>query len=152
MVESLSGVIERVTFHNPENGFAVLRVQGNGRSGLVTVVGHLPKALAGEYIEADGTWVHDRDHGLQFKADSLRTTPPHTAEGIEKYLGCGLIKGIGPHFARKIVEVFGERTLAVIDESPSFLREVRGIGPRRIQLIRESWQPRKGVRSISVFL
>src|SRR5439155_13716103 len=152
MAESLSGVIERVTFHNPENGFAVLRVQANGRSGLVTVVGHLANALAGEYVEGQGAWVHDRDHGLQFKADNLRTTPPHTAEGIEKYLASGLIKGIGPHFARKIVEVFAERTLAVIDESPSFLREVRGIGPRRIQLIREGWQEQKVVRSIMVFL
>lgn len=152
MAEILSGVIERVTFHNPDNGFAVLRVQANGRSGLVTVVGHLPHALAGEYVEGDGTWVHDRDHGLQFKADNLRTTPPYTAQGIEKYLGSGLIKGIGPHFARKIVEVFGERTLAVIDESPSFLHEVHGIGPRRIQRIRESWQEQKVVRSIMVFL
>src|SRR5437016_9115711 len=140
MPESLTGIIERVTFHNPENGFAVLRVQANGRPGLVTVVGHLSNALAGEYIEGEGAWVHDRDHGLQFKADNLRTTPPYTAEGIAKYLASGLIKGIGPHFARKIVEVFGERTLTVIDESPTFLREVRGIGPRRIQRIRQSWQ------------
>src|SRR5579871_195842 len=152
MAESLAGVIERVTYHNPENGFAVLRVLANGRSGLVTVVGHLANALAGEFIEGHGGWVQDRDHGLQFKAENLRTTPPHTAEGIEKYLASGLIKGIGPHFARKIVEVFGERTLAVIDESPSFLREVRGIGPRRIQLIREGWQEQKVVRSIMVFL
>src|SRR5260370_41440058 len=138
MAETLSGIIDRVTFHNPENGFGVLRIQTTGRSGLVTVVGHLANALAGEYIEAQGAWVHDRDHGLQFKADSLRTTPPHTAEGIEKYLGSGLIKRIGPHFARKIVEVFAGPTLAVIDESPSFLRDGGGLGPRRIQRIRES--------------
>src|SRR5437868_5522836 len=140
MAETLSGMIERVTFHNADNGFAVLRVQATGRPGLVTVVGHAPSALAGEYIEARGAWVHDRDHGLQFKADELRTTPPHTAEGIEKYLGSGLIRGIGPHYARKIVHVFGERTLSVIDESPAFLKEVRRIGPRRIQRIRDSWQ------------
>jgi exodeoxyribonuclease V alpha subunit len=152
MAETLSGIIERVTFHNAENGFAVLRVQANGRAGLVTVVGHLPNALAGEYIEASGVWVNDRDHGLQFKAEELRTTPPHTAEGIAKYLGSGLIKGIGPHFARKIVEVFGERTLAIIDESPSFLQEIKGIGPRRIQRIRESWHEQKAVRSIMLFL
>jgi exodeoxyribonuclease V alpha subunit len=152
MAETLSGIIERVTFHNPENGFAVLRVQASGRSGLVTVVGHLATALAGEYIEATGAWNHDRDHGLQFKADQLRITPPHTVEGIAKYLGSGLVKGIGPHFARKIVDVFGERTLAVIDESPAFLQEVRGIGPRRLQRIRQSWQEQKGVRAIMVFL
>jgi exodeoxyribonuclease V alpha subunit len=152
MAETLSGIIERVTFHNPDNGFAVLRVQAGGRGGLVTVVGHLPNALAGEYIEATGDWTNDRDHGLQFKANQLRTTPPQTAEGIEKYLRSGLIKGIGPQFARRIVEVFGERTLAVIDESPTFLKEVKGIGPRRIQRIRESWREQKAVRSIMVFL
>src|SRR5437879_3521385 len=152
MPEQLSGIIERVTFHNPENGFVVLRVQAKGQRGLLTVVGHLSSAAAGEYVEATGAWVQDRDHGPQFKADELRSMPPHTVEGIERYLGSGLVKGIGPHFARKIVEVFGERTLAVIDESPTFLREVAGIGPRRIQLIRESWQEQKAIRSIIVFL
>jgi exodeoxyribonuclease V alpha subunit len=152
MPETLSGTIERVTFHNPENGFAVLRVQAGGRRGLVTVVGTLASAEAGEYIEAAGAWVQDREHGLQFRADELRTTPPQTAAGIEKYLGSGLVKGIGPHFARRIVEVFGDRALTVIDESPSFLKEVKGIGPRRLQRIRESWQEQKAVRGIMVFL
>jgi exodeoxyribonuclease V alpha subunit len=152
MAETLSGSIERVTFHNPETGFAVLRVQAGGRRGLVTVVGTLASAEAGEYVEASGTWVQDREHGLQFKADELRTTPPQTAAGIEKYLGSGLVKGIGPHFAHKIVEVFGDRALAVIDESPTFLQEVKGIGPRRLQRIRESWQEQKAVRGIMVFL
>jgi exodeoxyribonuclease V alpha subunit len=152
MAEHLSAVIERVTFHNPDTGFAVLRVQAGGRRGLVTVVGHLPSATAGEYVEATGAWVFDREHGEQFKADELRCTPPHTAEGIEKYLGSGLVKGIGPHFARKIVAVFGDRTLQVIDESPAFLQEVKGIGPRRLQRIRESWHEQKGVRAVMVFL
>jgi exodeoxyribonuclease V alpha subunit len=152
MAETLSGIIERITFHNADTGFAVLRVQATGRRGLVTVVGHLPSVVAGEYVEASGVWTQDRDHGLQFNAEHLRTTPPHTLAGIEKYLGSGLIKGIGPQFAHKIVEVFGERTLTVIDESPAFLQEVKGIGPRRIQLIRESWSEQKAVRSIMVFL
>ena len=152
MSETLSAIIERVTFHNPDTGFAVLRVQARGRRGLVTVVGNLPSAVAGEFVEATGEWIHDRDHGEQFKASELRCTPPHTVEGIEKYLGSGLVKGIGPHFAGKIVAVFGERTLAVIDESPAFLKEVKGIGPKRIQRIRESWQEQKAVRGIMVFL
>jgi exodeoxyribonuclease V alpha subunit len=152
MAEQLCGVIERVTFHNPETGFAVLRVQARGRRGLVTVVGCTPAATAGEYVEAVGAWVLDRDHGEQFKADQLRCTPPQTVEGVERYLGSGLVKGIGPHLARQIVAVFGERTLAVIDESPAFLKEVKGIGPRRIQRIRESWREQKAVRSIMVFL
>jgi exodeoxyribonuclease V alpha subunit len=152
MVENLSGVIERVTFHNPDTGFVVLRAQVQGRRGVVTIVGSLPSAVAGEYIEASGEWVHDREHGEQFKAAELRCTPPHTVGGIEKYLGSGLVKGIGPHYAKKIVQVFGERTLAVIDESPAFLKEVKGIGPKRIQQIRESWQEQKAVRGIMVFL
>ncbi len=152
MAETLSAVIERVTFHNPDTGFVVLRVVARGRRGLVTVVGNLPSAVAGEYLEATGEWIHDREHGEQFKASEMRCTPPSTKEGIEKYLGSGLVKGIGPHFARKIVQVFGERTLAVIDESPAFLKEVKGIGPKRIQLIRESWHEQKAVRDIMVFL
>jgi exodeoxyribonuclease V alpha subunit len=152
MAEQLSGTIERVTFLSPDTGFAVLRVQARGRRGLVTVVGHLPGATAGESVEATGAWVQDRAHGEQFRADSLRPVPPSSALGIEKYLGSGLVKGIGPHFARKIVQVFGERTLEVIDESPAFLKEVKGIGPRRIQLIRESWREQKAVRDIMVFL
>jgi exodeoxyribonuclease V alpha subunit len=152
MAENLSGVIERITFHNPDNGFAVLRVHVRGQQELVTVVGKLSSVQAGEFIEATGEWIHDRDRGLQFKAQDLRTTPPQTPQGIEKYLGSGLIKGIGPHFARKIVAVFGERTLAVIDESPAFLQEIKGIGPRRLQRIRESWEEQRAVRSIMVFL
>jgi exodeoxyribonuclease V alpha subunit len=152
MAESLSGLIERVTFHNPENGFAVLRVQADGRSDLVTLVGHMASALAGEYIEASGAWINDREHGLQFKADQIKTTPPHTPKGIERYLGSGLIKGIGPHFARKIVEVFGDKTLDIIDESPSFLQQVKGLGPRRIQRIRKSWQEQKAIRGLMIFL
>ncbi len=152
MADTLSGVIERITFHNADNGFAVLRVKTQSRAGEVTVVGKLARAVAGEYIEATGSWVHDRDHGMQFKADELHTLPPNTIEGIEKYLSSGLVKGIGPHFAQKIVEAFGERTLEVIDESPSFLQEIRGIGPRRLQRIRESWQEQKAVRNIMMFL
>jgi exodeoxyribonuclease V alpha subunit len=152
MSDTLTGIIERVTFHNAETGFIVLRVQADKRRDLVTVVGHLPSAAAGDFVEASGVWVQDRDHGLQFKADTLRTTPPHTVEGIEKYLASGLVKGIGKHYARKIVEAFQERTLAVIDESPSFLREIKGIGPQRVQRIRESWQQQKAVRGIMVFL
>ena len=152
MAETLSGIIDRVTSHDADSGFAVLRVQPNGRRDLVTVVGHLPGATAGEYVEAVGSWVQHKDYGPQFKADELRTMQPHTREGIIKYLGSGLVKGIGPHFARKIVDVFGERTLAVIDESPTFLKDVKGIGARRIQRIRESWQQQKAVRGIMVFL
>jgi exodeoxyribonuclease V alpha subunit len=152
MPETLSGSIEAVVFHNAENGFAVLRVRPDGRRDVVTVVGNLSAAVAGEFIQATGDWVQDPQFGRQFKAETLRATPPHTVEGIEKFLASGLVKGIGPHFAGKIVETFGERTLDIIDESPAFLQEVKGIGPRRLERIRQSWQQQKAVRGIIVFL
>jgi exodeoxyribonuclease V alpha subunit len=152
MAETLSGVIERITFHNLDNGYCVLRVQARGHRDLVTVVGHLSQVIVGEFVEASGEWQVDRQHGQQFKAAELRTTPPHTAAGIEKYLGSGLVKGVGPKYAAKIVEVFGERTLEVIDKSPSFLTQVKGIGPKRIELIRESWKQNQAVHKIMTFL
>jgi len=152
MSDQLSGTIDRVTFHNPENGFVVLRVDVRGLRGSVTVIGQTPRAVAGEFVEATGTWADDPEFGKQFKADTLRVLPPSTVEGIEKYLGSGLIKGIGPQIARRIVEVFGVRTLAIIDESPAFLREVKGVGAKLIKRIRESWQQQKAVRDIMVFL
>jgi exodeoxyribonuclease V alpha subunit len=152
MPEQLTGVIERITFHNLDNGYCVLRVAARGHRDLVTVVGHSQQVIAGEYVTATGQWVTDRTHGLQFKADEIKTTPPHTADGIRKYLGSGLIKGIGPRYAARIVEVFQDKTLDVIDQSPAFLAQVKGIGPKLIEKIRESWQQQKAVRSIMVFL
>ncbi len=108
MAENLAGVIERVTFHNPENGFVVLRVLVQGR-GQITVVGSMPQARAGESIQAQGSWVNDRDRGLQFKADDIRSAPPHSREGLVKYLGSGLIKGIGPHYAKKLSRSLARR-------------------------------------------
>src|SRR5262245_4695536 len=150
--EAISGVVERITFHNEDNGYVVLRVVVPKHRDVVTVVGNLSSVVAGEYIEARGQWVNDKTHGVQFKADELKTTPPHTAEGIAKYLGSGLIKGIGPTYAKRIVEIFGDKTLEVIDKSPTFLSEVKGIGPQRLERIRRSWQEQRGVCDIMVFL
>jgi exodeoxyribonuclease V alpha subunit len=94
--EALAGLVERVTFHSPETGFCVLRVKVRGQRELVTVVGAAAMISPGEFVQASGIWVNDRTHGLQFKAAFLRTTPPTTLEGIERYLGSGMIKGIGP--------------------------------------------------------
>jgi exodeoxyribonuclease V alpha subunit len=152
MADQLTGVIERITFHNEDNGYCVLRVSAAGHRDLVTVVGQCQTVVAGEYVSATGDWVNDRAHGLQFKASELRTNPPQTAEGITKYLGSGLIKGIGPSYAKRIVEAFGERTLEVIDKSPTFLAEVKGIGPKRIEKIRQSWEEQRESRKIMVFL
>src|SRR5215218_8689030 len=101
--EVLSGLVERVTYHNPENGFCVLRVKARGHRDLVTVVGHVATISAGEWITASGEWVNDRTHGQQFKARFLRTSPPTSADGIEKYLSSGMIRGVGPVYAKKLV-------------------------------------------------
>jgi exodeoxyribonuclease V alpha subunit len=130
----------------------VLRVQARGQRDLVTIVGHCQQVVAGEYVQATGDWVTDRQHGIQFKAEEIKTTPPHTAEGIARYLGSGLVKGIGPKYAQRIVEVFGDRTLEVIDQTPTHLKDVKGIGPKLIEKIRSSWKEQQAVRSIMVFL
>ena len=129
--EVLAGSIERVTFHNAENGFCVLRIKARGHRDLVTVVGHAAEISAGEWVTVSGVWVNDRQHGQQFKAAFLRSSPPTTAEGIEKYLGSGMIRGIGPIYASKLVTAFGSEVFEVIEQAPERLREVPGIGKVR---------------------
>jgi exodeoxyribonuclease V alpha subunit len=150
--ETLVGLVERVTFHNPDNGFCVLRVKARGQRDLVTVVGHAPTISAGEFIQASGTWVNDRSHGPQFKASFLRAAPPTTLEGIEKYLGSGMIKGIGPIYGERLVRAFGEAVFDVIEGQPERLREVEGIGPMRAQRIVSGWADQKVIREIMIFL
>ena len=152
MPEALSGLIERVTYHNPENGFAVLKVKVKGRQDLVTVVGSATSVSAGEHLEATGRWVVDREHGQQFKADEVKTTHPASAEGIERYLASGAIRSIGPKTAAKIVGIYKERTLEILDQYPSMLAHIKGIGPERLKRIRQSWQEQKEVRKIMLFL
>jgi exodeoxyribonuclease V alpha subunit len=152
MLESLNGFIERVTYHNPENGFAVLRVQVKGRDDLVTVVGNATSVSAGEHVQAVGRWVIDRERGQQFKADELKTTHPASADGIEKYLASGAIRSIGPKLAAKIVAIYQERTLDIFESYPDLLVHVRGIGSGRLQRIRQSWAEQKEVRKIMLFL
>jgi ATP-dependent exoDNAse (exonuclease V) alpha subunit len=106
--EALAGLVERVTFHNPETGFCVLRVRVRGQRDLVTVVGAAAAVSAGEFIQASGIWLNDRTHGLQFKAAFLKTAPPTTLEGIERYLGSGMVKGIGPVYVEELVAAFGK--------------------------------------------
>src|SRR5215212_3132695 len=151
-VEVLAGTVERVTFHNAESGFAVLKVQTRGKRDLITVVGHAPVIGAGEWVTASGAWVSDRTHGLQFKADVLKTTPPTGAEGIEKYLASGQMRGIGPAMAKRIVATFGESTFEIIETEPERLKEVPGIGPIRASRIVAGWAEQKAVREIMIFL
>jgi exodeoxyribonuclease V alpha subunit len=145
-------LIERVTFHSEETGFSVLRVKVQGHKELVTTVGALASVNAGEWLTAQGNWVQDKEHGLQFKATSLKVSSPTSREGIEKYLASGLIKGIGPVYAKKLVEKFGEGILSIIDQYSAQLEDVAGIGPRRRQRIKAAWVEQKAVREIMIFL
>ena len=151
-VESLAGSIERVTFHGADSGFCVLRVKVRGQRELVTVIGSAASVTAGEYVECRGSWVNDRQHGLQFKAKHLRVIQPTTLDGIERYLGSGMVKGIGPHFARKLVRAFGERVFDVIEDNPDALLTLDGIGPKRQRRVTEAWAEQKIIREIMVFL
>ncbi len=152
MPEKLTGFVERITYHNPENGFAVLRVKVKGHQDLVTVVGNTTSVSAGEHLQATGRWVVDREHGQQFKADELKTSHPASAEGIERYLASGAIRSIGPKLATKIVGLYKERTLEIFDQYPTMLGHIKGIGPERLKKIRQSWQEQKEVRKIMLFL
>jgi exodeoxyribonuclease V alpha subunit len=138
LMEHLTGAVERVTFHREESGFCVLRVKVRGHRDLITVVGTAATITPGEYIEGQGVWVNDRTHGLQFKTQALRVVPPSTLEGIEKYLGSGMVKGIGPHFAKKLVQAFGEQVFDVIEQTPERLTDLDGIGPKRKQRVVEA--------------
>ena len=148
----LAGSVERVTFHSPESGFCVLRLKVRGERDLVTVIGSAATVTPGEYCECEGVWVNDREHGLQFKALTLRVIPPATLEGIERYLGSGMVKGIGPHFARKLVHAFGERVFDIIEDNPDRLLELPGIGPKRRERVTRAWAEQKVIREIMVFL
>ena len=150
--ENLAGLVERVTFHNEENGFCVLRLKARGQRDLITVIGHAAMISAGEWVQAAGTWTNDRTHGLQFRAAFLKATPPTTLDGIERYLGSGMIRGIGAAYARRLVRAFGETVFDVIEADPDRLREVEGIGPVRAERIAAGWAEQKVVREIMLFL
>jgi exodeoxyribonuclease V alpha subunit len=150
--EVLAGLVERVTFHNGESGFCVLRAKARGHRDLVTVVGHAATISAGEWITASGEWINDRAHGQQFKARFLKTSTPSSIDGIEKYLGSGMIRGIGPVYAKKMIKAFGEKVFDVIEAAPDRLREVTGIGVVRAKRITDAWAEQKIVREIMVFL
>jgi exodeoxyribonuclease V alpha subunit len=151
-IENLQGSIERVTFHSEATGFCVLRVKVKGYRELITVIGSAASVTAGEYIECLGCWVNDRQHGQQFKTISLKIVPPTTLDGIEKYLGSGMVKGIGPHFAKKLVKAFGERVFDVIEQTPERLLELPGIGKKRQERVTGAWAEQKVIREIMVFL
>ncbi len=152
LVETLRGAVERVTFADPESGYGVIRLTVKGKLDLVTVVGDLADVNPGETVELQGEWMRHPQYGYQFKAQSYRTVLPATIEGITKYLGSGLIKGIGPVMAERIVRRFGLDTLDVIEQTPDQLLQVLGIGRKRVTLIRAAWAEQKQIREVMVFL
>jgi len=150
--ETLAGLVERVTYHNAENGFCVLRIKVRGHKQLETLIGHAPSVTVGEYASAIGEWVIDREHGRQFKAGQLRVLPPTTEVGIERYLASGLIRGIGPAYAQRLVKAFGTEVFSVIEATPAKLREIEGIGEVRARRIVEGWADQRVIRDIMIFL
>lgn len=150
--ESLAGLVERVTFFNEETNFAVLQVRVKGHRELVPVVGPVAAINPGEWLTAQGRWVQDREFGRQFRSDWMNGTAPTSREGIQRYLGSGLIKGIGPTYAEKLVARFGEKIFDIIESESARLEQVEGIGPKRRQRIRQAWGEQKAVREIMLFL
>jgi len=148
----VEGVVERVTFHNPENGFSVLRVHVRGRREASVVVGTLPAAQPGERLIMTGRWRTDPRHGVQFRAETAEVRPPATRDETVRYLGSGLIPQLGPTLAARIVAHFGEETLAVLDSASDRVREVPGIGPTRAAALAAAWEEHRALRSVSAFL
>lgn len=151
-MDEVLGYIERITFQNDENGFAVAHIKEVGRRDLVCLVGIMPSLKAGETVRVFGTWKQHLIHGRQFEVAEMRREAPADLIGIEKYLGSGLIKGIGPVYAKRIVKTFGVATLDVIDKDPARLTEVGGIGSKRIDSIQECWAAQKSIREVMIFL
>ncbi|OGT49004.1 MAG: recombinase RecD [Gammaproteobacteria bacterium RIFCSPHIGHO2_12_FULL_41_15] len=150
--ESIRATVERVTFHNPDNGFSVLQVAVKDQQDLITVVGNTQEIHAGELLICEGEWQHNRQHGVQFKANQILVNPPDSLEGIRRYLASGLIKGVGKHFADLFVEHFGKDILDIIEKEPARLLSLPGMGEKKLQLITESWQSQRKVREIILFL
>ena len=158
-MDNLAGSVERVTYYNQENGYSVVRLRpekrrtpGADRQGMVTITGNLPELSPGEHLDLEGKWVNHPNYGLQFEVAVCRQTLPASTAGIQRYLGSGLVKGIGPRLAERIVQTFGLDTLDVIDEQPGRLREVADIGPKRTKMIAAAWQEQRQVKEIMVFL
>jgi len=161
-MDNLSGSVERITFYNPENGYTVLRLRPEVRGrqvlpglsfdGLVTVVGNLPELTPGEHLRLQGTWDNHPKHGKQFKSEICEQVLPSTVAGIESYLGSGMVKGIGPKLAERIVGHFREATFEIIENKPERLLEVPGIGRDRTGKIMAAWQEQKQVKEIMLFL
>jgi exodeoxyribonuclease V alpha subunit len=150
--DSLSGTVQTITYHNKDNGYSVIKVKVDGHKNLVTLIGHLTSVHEGERITSEGTWITHKQFGRQFKAETVSVAPPASKEGLVNYLSSGLIPGIGPVTAKKLVEAFGEGVFDVIEKTPERLREVQGIGGNKLVVILNGWKDQKAVKDIMVFL
>ncbi|MCJ7595904.1 MAG: AAA family ATPase, partial [Desulfobacterales bacterium] len=148
----LEGQIERITYFHEETGYTVAKIRASGYLESVTVVGHLIAPRPGEILKMRGAWLNHPKFGRQFKVMGHRTMVPASAEGIRKYLGSGLIKGIGPVMASRIVKEFGDRTLEVIEKGIDELQKIEGIGPKRVEMIERAWKEQKEIREVMIFL
>ena len=151
-LEQLQGQIERITFTSEETGYTVAKIKVYGRRDLVTIIGNIVNPTPGEIIKMQGVWGNHPKYGEQFKIVFCQTTTPASVYGIEKYLGSGLVKGIGPVMAKRIVKMFKEKTLEVIENEIDKLAEVEGIGQKRIGMIRKAWEEQKEIRAVMIFL
>lgn len=152
MAETIFGYIERITYYNEENGFVVAKIQEKGKKNLTPAVGYSAKLTPGESINLKGHWINNKKHGEQFQFENYNIIAPATVSAIEKYLGSGLIKGIGPVMAKRIVSKFKEDSFDVIEKTPDRLAEVEGIGENRVESIKKAWEEQKEVKDIMIFL
>ena len=149
---TLEGVVERITFHNEETGYTVAKLARDDTNLEVAVVGNMLGVSAGEHVRLEGEWAVHGQYGRQFKVERYTSVLPATAAGIQKYLGSGLVKGIGPKMAERIVLAFGADTLDVIEDQPERLYNVEGVGPKRVLMIKAAWHEQRQIREVMVFL
>ncbi len=150
--EVISGLVGNIVFHSEEDGFTVLRLDARGHNKLVTLVGNCPAISSGEWIDASGKFVKDGKHGLQFRASYITVSEPKSLDGIERYLGSGMIPGIGEVYAKRLVDYFGEKVFSIMDNEPDRLREIEGIGQSRLEQIMTAWKEQRKIREIMVYL
>src|SRR5579871_4314069 len=151
-LDALTGVLERVTYHNEENGYTVGRLAVEGARDLMTIVGNFSNPVVGEQLYCEGKWAAHREFGRQFLVERYSTSKPATAFAIEKYLGSGLIKGVGPVMAKRMVDLFGLDTLDIIETEPRTLLRVEGIGEKRVAMIQRAWDEQREIRNVMLFL
>lgn len=152
MDEQLSGYVDAIVYAQPDNGFTVARLKEPKKKELTAIVGYLPGLQAGENVVLKGTWKTHPSHGRQFEVTEYTVEAPSDILGIQKYLESGLVKGIGPVFAKKIVDHFGSETLDIIDKTPNRLYEIEGLGKKKIRQLQECWHEQRSIREVMVFL